>query len=117
MPTEETTKPRVRAKPNSAPPPHISVIRRFLDQTREAFKTTLQQLADHGVMIRSFTELHDHVVDVEKGLPITQQLIVQAYRHAVLVSTVEALFKETNSATSSTSAAASTRKRRDERQE
>ena len=85
--------------PNTVPLPHSSVIRIFLDQTRAAFKTTLQHLAEYGVTIRSFTELHDHVVEVENGLPITQQLIIQAYRHAVLVSTVEALFKQTNTAT------------------
>lgn len=78
---------------------------------------TLQQLADRGVTIRSFTELQDHYVDVEKGLPITQQLIVQAYRYAVLVSTVEALFKQTDSTTSSASDEESSRPRRDEGQE
>ena len=111
MPTEDTTKPD-ETTPNSAPPPHTLVIRRFLDQTKAAFKTTLQQLADHGVTIRSFTELHDHVVDVEKELPIAQQLILQAYRHAVLVSTVEAVFKQTDSTTSSASDEESPRPRR-----
>jgi hypothetical protein len=69
------------------------LIQIFLEQTRDAFKTTLQQLAEHGVTIRSFTELQDHIVDVESALSITHQLMIHAYRNAILVSTVEALFK------------------------
>lgn len=116
MSTEDPTNPD-EITPNKAPLPHASVIRIFLDQMREAFKTTLQQLADYGVTIRSFTELHDQVVDVENGLPITQQLIIQAYRHAVLVSTVEALFKQTDTATTSASDEETPRPGRDEGQE
>ena len=97
MSTDDTVNPD-EITLNTAPLPHASVIRIFLDQTRAAFKTTLQHLAEYGVTIRSFTELHDQVVEVENGLPITQQLIIQAYRHAVLVSTVEALFKQTDAA-------------------
>jgi hypothetical protein len=67
----------------------------FLEQKRDAFKTTVQQLAEYGVTIRSFAELQDHIVDVENALPITQQLMIHAYRNAILVSTVEALFKTT----------------------
>jgi hypothetical protein len=69
------------------------LIQIFLEQKRDAFKTTLQQLAEYGVTIRSFTELQDHIVDVENALSITQQLMIHAYRNAILVSTVEALFK------------------------
>ena len=96
--SEDDTMNPDEAKLNSAPLPSPSVIRVFLDQTRDAFKTSIQHLAEYGVTIRSFTELRDHMVDVESGLPITQQLIIQAYRHAVLVSTVEALFKQTDTA-------------------
>ena len=99
MSTDDTVNPD-ETTPHTVPLPHSSVIRIFLDQTRATFKTTLQHLAEHGVTIRSFTELHDHVVDVENGLPITHQLIIQAHRHAILVSTVEALFKQTDTATS-----------------
>lgn len=116
MTTNDTVKPD-ETTPNKVPLPHSSVIRGFLDQTRAAFKTTLQQLAEHGVTIRSFTELHDHVMGVENELPITQQLIIQAYRHAVLVSTVEALFKQTDPATTSVSAENSSRPGRDKGQE
>jgi hypothetical protein len=115
MSTEDTTNPD-ETTPNNAPLPHTTVIRIFLDQTREAFKTTLQHLAKYGVTIRSFTELREHVMDVENGLPITQQLIIQAYRHAVLVSTVEALFKQTDAATTSASDEESARPGRDEGQ-
>ena len=69
------------------------LIQIFLEQKREAFKTTIQQLAEYGVTIQSFTELQDHIVDVENALTITQQLMIHAYRNAILVSTVEALFK------------------------
>lgn len=116
MSTSEPLKPN-GAAPNSTPLQSPSAIRIFLDQTREAFKATLQQLAEHGVPIRSFTELHDHAVDVEAELPITQQLIIQAYRHAVLVSTVEALFKQTAPATSPASDGESAYPGRDEGQE
>ena len=116
MPTDTTTKPH-RTTRKSAPLPHMAAIRVFLDQTREAFKMTLQQLADNGVTIRSYTELYDHVVDVENRLPVTQQLIIHAYRQAMLVSTVEALWKQTDSATSSPSDDESTRPGRDKGQE
>jgi hypothetical protein len=89
----------------------------FLDQKRDAFKTTLQQLAEYGVTIRSFTELHDQVEDVENGLPITQQLIIHAYRNALLVSTVEALFKETKVTASDASDADIADPGREERQQ
>jgi hypothetical protein len=55
-------------------------------------------------------------MDVENGLPITQQLIIQAYRHAVLVSTVEALFKQTDATPSAASDEESARPGRDEGQ-
>ena len=115
MSTEDTAKPE-GTQSNSASLPHTTVIQIFLDQTREAFKTTLQHLAEYGVTIRSFTELREHVMDVENGLPITQQLIIQAYRHAVLVSTVEALFKQADTPPSATSDEESARPRRDQRQ-
>ena len=116
MSPEDTTNPDETTL-NQTPLPRASVVRVFLDQMRETFKTTLQQLAEYGVTIRSFTELHDHVVDVENGLPIPQQLIIQAYRHAVLVSTVEALFKQTDAATTSASDEEPSRPGRDEGQE
>jgi hypothetical protein len=69
------------------------LIQIFLEQKRDAFKTTLQQLAKYGVTIQSFSELQDHIVDVENTLSITHQLMIHAYRNAILVSTVEALFR------------------------
>ena len=113
MSTEDTVNSD-ETRSNTVPLPQASVIRVFLDQTRAAFKTTLQHLAEAGVTIRSFTELHDHVVDVENGLSITQQLILQAYRHAVLVSTVEALCKQTDTATLSAPDQDTSRPGRDE---
>jgi hypothetical protein len=89
----------------------------FLDQKRAAFTTSLQQLAEYGVTIRSFTELHEQIMDVENGLPIAKQLIIQAYRNALLVSTVEALFKESETSEPAASQADAAEPRRDERQQ
>jgi hypothetical protein len=93
------------------------IIQVFLDQKRDAFKTTLQQLAEYGVTIRSFTELHDQVMDVENGLPSQQQLLIQAYRNALLVSTVEALFKEVEASKPAASHADVAKPGRDEGQQ
>lgn len=116
MGTDNAVKHRAE-KAGTTPLNDHTSIHLFLNQKRHAFKTTLQQLAEYGVTIRSFTELQNHVTDIENGLPITQQLIIQAYHHASLVSTVEALLKHSEEQESVSSGVQRPRPRRDEGQQ